>query len=125
MEVQGTSVTVTSSTGVPRVLELSRAPAMGWPHPQEPQKPTLTEAACFRAWLISSLISDRFLLRFSSNILRGFNRSNKRLACVSASLTLLPASRANKFKVAKKLVVGRKQEKLVLHYQCTGLNRIF
>lgn len=33
----------------------------------------LTEAACFRAWLISSLISDKFLLRFSSNVLRGFS----------------------------------------------------
>lgn len=58
--------------------------------------PTLTEAACFRAWLISSLISDRFLLRFSSNVFRGFNRSNKRLACVSTSFTFLPANRANK-----------------------------
>lgn len=59
-----------------------------------PGEHPLTDAACFRAWLISSLISDRFLLRVSSRVFKGFSRSNKRLACVSTSLTFLPANKA-------------------------------
>lgn len=55
----------------------------------------LTEAACFRARLISNFISDRFLLRFSSSVFKGFSRSNKRLACISMSFIFLPANRAN------------------------------
>lgn len=36
---------------------------------------TLTEAACFRAWLIISFISDRFLLKFSPSNFKGCNLS--------------------------------------------------
>lgn len=67
---------------------------------QEPPA-QLTEAACFRARLIRSLISDRFLLRFSSSVFNGFNRSNKRLACISMSFIFLPANRAKEDEEAK------------------------
>lgn len=56
----------------------------------------LTDAACLRAWLISSLISDRFLFRFSSSIFKGLSLSNKRLACASTSLTCFSAVNAVK-----------------------------
>lgn len=80
----------------------------------EPQA-QLTEAACFRARLIRSLISDRFLLRFSSSVFKGFSRSNRRLACISMSFIFLPANRANKDREAREL--GRRRRgKGSVHY---------
>lgn len=56
----------------------------------------LTDAACLRAWLMSSLISDKFLLRFSSSIFRGFSLLSRRLACALTSLTCFSAVIAGK-----------------------------
>lgn len=63
-----------------------------------------------------SLISDRFLLRFSSSVFKGFSRSNKRLACISMSFIFLPANRANKDKESrggKRVRGGKGREGLI------------
>lgn len=53
-----------------------------------------TEAACLRAWLISSLMSDRFLVSVSPSMLNGFIRSMRFSVRCSASSSFRCASLA-------------------------------
>ena len=54
----------------------------------------LTEAACLRAWLIISLMSDRLRPRFSPSILSGLSRSMSRSVRDSASWIFCSAALA-------------------------------